>query len=64
MSINRIERPENEKELFIYRYPLLNNTIEMGASLKVGQDEAAVLVKDGIVYDVFPRGEHILTSVS
>lgn len=64
MSINRIERPENEKELFIYRFPLLNNTIEMGASLKVGADEAAVLVKDGVVYDVFPRGEHILTTTT
>ena len=62
MSINKIERPESEKELFIYRFPLLNNLIEMGSTLKVGPDEAAVLVKNGKVYDVFPKGEHILNT--
>ncbi len=62
MSINKIERPESEKELFIYRFPLLNNLIEMGSTLKVGADEAAVLVKNGKVYDVFPKGEHILNT--
>lgn len=64
MSINRIERPESEKALFIYRFPLLNSTIDMGAKLVVGQDEAAVLVKDGRVYDVFPKGEYDLDTTT
>jgi len=64
MSINRLERPESEKELFIYRFPLLNSTIDMGAKLVVGQDEAAVLVKDGRVYDVFPKGEYDLDTTT
>lgn len=62
MSINKIERPESDKELFIYRFPLLGNLIEMGSTLTVGPDEAAVLVKDGKVYDVFPKGVHTLNT--
>ena len=53
---------QKRNELFIYRFPLLNNLIEMGSTLKVGADEAAVLVKNGKVYDVFPKGEHILNT--
>lgn len=63
-SINKLERPASESELFIYRYPLLNNLIEMGTTLTVGPDEAAVLVKDGKVYDVFPRGVHTLNTTT
>jgi membrane protease subunit (stomatin/prohibitin family) len=64
MSINKLERPESERELFIYRFPLLNNLIEMGSKLTVGPDEAAVFVKDGKVYDVFPKGEYTLNTTT
>lgn len=62
MSINIVERPKNDSELFIFRYPLLNNTMEMGTTIKVGENEAAVLVKNGQVFDVFPKGEYVLSS--
>jgi len=61
MSLNILERPESEKSLFIYRYPLLNNTMEMGTTIKVHESEAAVLVSDGKVFDVYPCGEHVLS---
>ena len=58
MSINLISRPDNERDLFIFRYPLLNETIQTGATLVVQDNEAAVLVNNGKVYDVFIKGEH------
>ena len=61
MSINILERPKNEKDLFIYRYPLLDKTVAMGSTIKVGEGEAAVLVKEGHVYDVFAKGEHVVS---
>ena len=64
MSVNVVQRPEQEKNLFIYRYPLLNETLEMGSTIKVGENEAAVLVKNGKVYDVYPKGEHILSATT
>ena len=62
MSLNKIERPQNEKELFIYRYPLLNETLEMGTTIVVNENEVVVLVKNGKVFDVFPHGEHKLST--
>jgi membrane protease subunit (stomatin/prohibitin family) len=62
MSINILERPKNERDLFIYRYPLLDKTVAMGSTIKVGEGEAAVLVKEGKVYDVFSKGEHVLST--
>lgn len=61
MSVNIIQRPNEEKELFIYRYPLLNETMESGTTIKVGSNEAAVLVKNGKIFDVFPKGDHVLS---
>ena len=64
MSVNIVQRPEQEKNLFIYRYPLLNETLEMGTTIKVEENEAAVLVKNGKVYDVYPKGEHVLSATT
>ena len=61
MSINIVERPMNDSELFIFRYPLLNNKMEMGTTIAVHDNEAAVLVKNGKVFDVYPKGEHKLS---
>lgn len=61
MSINIIERPQNDSELFIFRYPLLNNTMQMGTTLVVHENEAAVLVKNAKVCDVYIKGEHKLS---
>lgn len=58
MSINLVKRPENEQDAFIFRFPLLNNTLAMGTTLEVGANEAAVLVKNGKIFDVFPSGTH------
>ena len=61
MSINVIKRPNNESELFIFRYPLLNNTLSMGVTIEVGENEAVALVKNGKIYDVFHCGKHVLS---
>ena len=61
MSINIAKRPDNEKELFIYRYPLLNENLAMGTTISVSENEAAVLVKNGKVFDVFIKGDHKLS---
>lgn len=61
MSINVIQRPKNDAELFIFRYPLLNKTLEMGSTIIVNENEAAVLVKNGKVFDVYPKGEYKLS---
>ena len=55
MSLNKVERPQNEQELFIYRYPLLNETLEMGTTLVVHENETAVLVKRGKIFDIYPK---------
>lgn len=61
MSISVISRPDNEKDLFVYRFPLLNSNIKYGSELLVKEDEAAILVKDGIAFDVFPTGNYTLS---
>lgn len=61
MSLNKVERPQNEQELFIYRYPLLNETLEMGTTLVVHENETAVLVKRGKIFDIYPKGEYKLS---
>lgn len=64
MSVNIVERPKEEKDLFIYRYPLLNQTLETGTTIRVKENEAAILVKSGKVYDVYPTGEHVLSATT
>ena len=61
MSLNLVEKPKSEGELFVYRYPLLNNTLEMGTTLKVGENEAAILVKDAKIFDAYTKGEYVLS---
>lgn len=61
MSLNIVERPQSDAELFIYRYPLLNTNLEMGTTIIVHENEAAVIAKDGKVFDIYPTGEYKLS---
>jgi membrane protease subunit (stomatin/prohibitin family) len=46
----------------VYRYPV--EAIQTGAQLVVHEYEAAVFLRDGKAYDVFPPGRHTLTTLN
>ena len=60
-SLKNIECPNNEENVFVLRYPLLNNSVRIGTKLLVNHNQVAVIAEDGQVFDVFPEGEHILS---
>nr|WP_255723601.1 SPFH domain-containing protein [Sporosarcina sp. ACRSL] len=44
----------------VYRFPVQNNEIKMGASLIVRESQVAVFVNEGQIADVFMPGHHVL----
>lgn len=60
-SLDIIECPNTEDSTFVLRYPLLNNTVKIGTKLLVKQNQVAVIVEDGNVFDVLSEGVHVLT---
>lgn len=44
----------------VYRFPVQNNEIKMGASLIVRESQVAVFVNEGEIADVFMPGHHVL----
>ena len=60
-TLNNIECPIIEESILVFRYPLLDNSIKIGAKLLVKQNQVAVIVENGEVFDVFPEGIHTLT---
>lgn len=60
-SLTSIECPNTEANVFVLRYPLLNNTIKIGTKLLVKQNQVAVFVDEGEVLDVLPEGVYNLT---
>lgn len=60
-SLKSIECPHIEENVFVLRYPLLNNTIKIGTKLLVQSNQVAVIVKDNVVLDVLNEGTHTLT---
>lgn len=61
-SLSLIECPNTEESTFVLRYPLLNNSIRVGTKLFVKQNQVAVLVENGQVFDVLTEGVHVLDS--
>ena len=63
-SLDTIQCIDTEDSVFVLRYPLLNNTIRVGTKLLVKQNQVAVFVEDGNVFDVLTEGIHVLNGQS
>lgn len=60
-SLSMIECPNTEDNIFVLRFPLLNNSIKMGTKILVKQNQVAVFVENGEVLDVLTEGIHVLS---
>lgn len=57
-----VECPNTEDNIFVLRYPLLNNSLRVGTKLLVKQNQVAVIVDENTVLDVLEEGVHVLDS--
>ena len=60
--IEVIEWTDNTSDTMVYRFPVQNNEIKMGAQLTVRESQAAVFVNEGQLADVFTPGRYQLTT--
>ena len=60
--IDIIEWTDAASDTLVWRFPRLDNEIKNGAQLIVRQAQAAVLVNQGVVADLFSPGTHTLTT--
>lgn len=58
--IEVIEWTDQNTNTMVYRFPVQNNEIKMGASLIVRESQVAVFVNEGEIADVFASGHHVL----
>ncbi|MDD2897353.1 MAG: SPFH domain-containing protein [Desulfuromonadaceae bacterium] len=57
-----IEWTDDSSDTLVWRFPRFDNEIKYGAQLIVRQSQAAVFVDRGKIADVFPPGQHSLTT--
>lgn len=57
-----IEWTDDSSDTMVWRFPRYDNEIKYGAQLIVRQSQAAVFVNRGEIADVFPSGQHQLTT--
>jgi membrane protease subunit (stomatin/prohibitin family) len=60
--IEVIEWTDMEQSEMVYRFPVENKEIKMGAQLTVRESQMAVFVNEGQIADVFNPGRHTLTT--
>lgn len=60
--IEVIEWTDSSKNTLVYRFPVLNKEIKMGAQLTVRESQTAVFVNEGQIADVFEPGRYKLTT--
>lgn len=60
--IEVIEWTEVNSDRMVYRYPVENKEIKMGAQLTVRPSQLAVFINEGHIADVFEPGLHTLTT--
>lgn len=60
--IDIIEWTDDSSDTMVWRFPRFENEIKNGAQLVVRQSQAAVFVNQGEIADVFPPGQHRLTT--
>ena len=58
--IEVIEWTDNSTNTMVYRFPVQNNEIKMGAELTVRESQVAIFVNEGEIADVFGPGRHQL----
>ncbi len=58
--IEVIEWTDNTSNTMVYRFPVKDNEIKMGAELTVRESQVAVFVNEGEIADVFGPGRHLL----
>ena len=58
--IEVIEWTDQNSNTMVYRFPVQNNEIKMGASLIVRESQVAIFVNEGEIADVFMPGHHVL----
>ncbi|MCC2671175.1 MAG: putative virion core protein (lumpy skin disease virus), partial [Armatimonadetes bacterium] len=60
--IEVIEWLDPTSDTMVYRFPVANNEIKMGAKLTVREGQAAIFVNEGQIADVFGPGLYSLTT--
>ena len=60
--IEVIEWPDNTSDTMVYRFPVANKEIKMGAQLTVRESQAAVFINEGKTADVFSPGRYRLST--
>ncbi|WP_172369190.1 SPFH domain-containing protein [Sporosarcina jiandibaonis] len=58
--IEVIEWTDSNTNTMVYRFPVQNNEIKMGAELTVRESQVAIFVNEGEIADVFGPGRHQL----
>ncbi len=60
--IEIIEWVDDSRNTLVYRFPVYRKEIKSGAKLTVREGQAAILVNEGKIADVFGPGLHTLTT--
>lgn len=60
--IDIIEWTDDSNDTMVWRFPRYDNEIKQGAQLVVRQAQVAVFVNKGEIADLFPSGQHRLTT--
>lgn len=60
--INIIEWTDDSSDTMVYRFPVHDNEIKMGAQLTVRESQAAIFISEGQLADVFAPGRYELTT--
>lgn len=60
-TLKTIECPNTDDNVFVLRYPLLNNSIGIGTKILVNTNQVAVFVINGEPLDVLSEGVHTLS---
>src|SRR5437773_1780792 len=60
--IEVIEWLDPTNDTMVYRFPVANNEIKMGARLTVREGQAAVFINEGQIADVFGPGLYTLST--
>ncbi|MEA2164984.1 MAG: hypothetical protein QOK37_3111 [Thermoanaerobaculia bacterium] len=62
--IEIIEWLDDTTDTMVYRFPVYNQEIKMGAQLVVRENQVAVFVNEGKAADVFTPGRHVLSTAN
>jgi membrane protease subunit (stomatin/prohibitin family) len=60
--IEVIEWTDTSNNTMVYRFPVENKEIKMGAQLTVRESQVAVFVNEGTIADIYPPGRYTLTT--